>query len=284
MGADGRSRLPVWRMPAVAVLVVAALAIIVAQPFHGAVLVSLTPEHGFDAGDLLAVPFLVAAGTLARGSPPRRGASPVGADRGATAPGGAATTRREALCAVPLGLALLAVALLGSADVRRRWGARPALLVAAGVVGAGVAGTLAFAGAHGRRGGRRRAPWYLLAFAAVTAGALADTAALPSGTVFAALAPVLLVASTRRPGLRAAHWYLLAATLSAANLVALADVAGLDVVMASESGGPARTVALGAVLTIGGLGDHLWADGSGAGDLGRPRPEFSERLGRSTVV
>ena len=55
-----------WRRVAGLVLVVVATAMVVVEPFpSGAVLVSLTREHGVDAGDLPAVALYLAAAFLA---------------------------------------------------------------------------------------------------------------------------------------------------------------------------------------------------------------------------
>ena len=55
-----------WRRVAGLVLVVVATAMVVVEPFpSGAVLVSLTREHGVDAGDLPAVALYLAAALLA---------------------------------------------------------------------------------------------------------------------------------------------------------------------------------------------------------------------------
>ena len=55
-----------WRRVAGLVLVIVATAMVVVEPFpSGAVLVSLTREHGVDAGDLPAVALYLVAGLLA---------------------------------------------------------------------------------------------------------------------------------------------------------------------------------------------------------------------------
>jgi hypothetical protein len=55
------------RKVAATVLLAAALAAIVVEPFpKGVVLLALTEEHGVDAGDLPAIALLVAAGWLLR--------------------------------------------------------------------------------------------------------------------------------------------------------------------------------------------------------------------------
>jgi hypothetical protein len=58
----------------VAVLLGAGVAIIWAQAWHGPIILALSPSHGVDTGDLLAIPFLVLAVAMARRRP-RRGAA-----------------------------------------------------------------------------------------------------------------------------------------------------------------------------------------------------------------
>jgi hypothetical protein len=61
-----RSTQRTWRRVAGLVLVVVATAMVVVEPFpSGAVLVSLTREHGVDVGDLPAVALYLAAAFLA---------------------------------------------------------------------------------------------------------------------------------------------------------------------------------------------------------------------------
>lgn len=214
-----------------------AIALLAVRPFRGAVLLTLTARNGVDTGDLLALPPLVAAVTILKGRLPRPEAW------------GTPTL-------APFGAAILLIGAL-EASGAMDWVPSPvALLLALALLGLGTIASLAvWAAARPAVGatGRHRCRSAHLAPVALGAGYLLDTALGPSGTV---MGPLLLAAllSLQGPRTRRVRYLGVAGVLLLVNVAALADVAGLDSPLASRGGGGTRTIALGLVFAVGGLG------------------------------
>jgi hypothetical protein len=82
-----RGRTRVDAAGAVVPLAVAA-AIVLLQQWHGAIILAISPSHGVDAGDLLAIPFLVVAVAVARRGLPQSAAGGISLTASALALGG----------------------------------------------------------------------------------------------------------------------------------------------------------------------------------------------------
>jgi hypothetical protein len=222
------------RSIAVAALLVLAVGLFAASPFHGPILFVVSPGHGFDLGDMAALAAIVAAACLAR---------PLLASvRG---PLGILTRSRPALAG--LGAALAVTGLLDRAGVAEDLGAAYDVVAALALV-AIVAWTIAAAVVD-------PVPWpttlpatVAALGAALGAGLLLDASLTPSGTLFCtiAVALVLAVRSVRVAG----RILFVAETIGmlAINVASLGDIAGIDVPMSRSGGGAARSVALAAVL------------------------------------
>jgi hypothetical protein len=95
---------------------------------------------------------------------------------------------------------------------------------------------------------------WVVTFAVVVVGSVADTLFDPSGTVFGiAAAAAYLATRTRSRGLTATL-LLLAVVLLGLTVASLADIAGIDVSLSNDGGGAVRAMALGVLLMIVGLG------------------------------
>jgi hypothetical protein len=223
-------------LAAALLLLVAAAALIAFQPWHGATLLSVTADHGVDTGDLLAIPVLVLAAWLV--DAPRRARGLV-----------AGLPRREHLGPAALAAVGVAALLISALDVTGldhgvvANAVAPALLALAGsaLLVVVLSGTPVWVCSAPRSA---LTPWLVL-----LAGLLVDAFFPPTGTV---VGPTLLagyLAVTARSGWIAAGLALIAAGLIAANIMSIADIGGVDVLMARSEGAAARTAALGLVLT-----------------------------------
>ena len=230
--ADQGLSLP--RSIAVAALLVLAVGLFAASPWHGPILFVVSPGHGFDLGDIAALTAVVVAAYLAR--PLLRSA------RGSLR---ALTSSRLALAA--LGVALAVTGLLDRAGVAEDLGAAYDLVAALALV-AIVAWTIAAAAVD-------PVPWPTTLPATVAAlgvalgaGLVLDASLTPSGTLFCtiAVALVLAVRSVRVAG--RVLFVSEAVGMLAINVASLGDIAGIDEVMSRSGGGAARSVALAAVL------------------------------------
>jgi hypothetical protein len=232
------------RVVAAVLLLVAAAALVAYQPWHGATLLSITAEHGVDAGDLLALPALALAAWLV--DAPRMARRLV-----------AGLTRRERLGPAALAAVGLVALLISALDltVHDRGvvsnAVAPAMLAGAVLLLLVVvlSGTPVWVGPPTRKAWT---PWLVL-----LAGLAVDTLFVPTGTV---VGPALLagyLAATTCPGWIAAALALLAAGLISANVMSIADIGGVDVRMARSGGSAARTAALGLVLTAAAIAGVL---------------------------
>ncbi|MGE3619852.1 MAG: hypothetical protein AB7L84_05245 [Acidimicrobiia bacterium] len=243
------------------------------EPWHGAVLVVLSPRHGIDVGDLAALAALVLAGIVL---------SPTAAGRALrrTARAAAAGPLGDPVPArVAAGVALVVAGAVGLTDADP--GRAPDAVLALGT-----AALVAWAGATaGPRAWSALAvsgPGYLLDALAVPTGtafgpaALAVAAAVairwgpapgdarPSdratGTGSGALEPVA-AGRTARVGLRgtgrapalALAFTVVATACVTVSVAALADLSGLDVLVSRFGDGGARTLALGVELLLAGV-------------------------------
>ncbi len=211
-------------------LVAAALLLLLAQPWRGPVLFVFSSNQGIDLGDLPVAGMVTVAWILVRDLRSVAGATGF-AQPLVTTSGG---HRRWAALA-----AGAAMATVGASELSDAGGAQGRVTEAlVAVVVLACAGWFALAMGPSAKG----------FIAALLCGLLLDALATPSGTVFGPMfVAAHLAITTRRRSARstmAVAGLLLAATSAAS----LADVAGLDEVMADGEGGPARTLALGLVL------------------------------------
>ncbi|MGH9181545.1 MAG: hypothetical protein ACRDY5_07515 [Acidimicrobiales bacterium] len=260
-GLDARP--PSWPILAgAAVLVGAGIGTILLSPVKGAVLIALTPSHGLHTGDLLAL--LAVAAAYARVSTVR-------------APATRRPRRLATTALVPAGAALVAVALLNVNDSFQAAAPPVALVCALAILALGGAGScLFFRSSLGARSAPG-VPALAAAVPALLAGCLLDGAFLPSGTAFGAmLLAISVCVSPERRLVDRAHYVLIATCLGGLNTAALADLAGLDVVLAHNGGGVFRTLALGTVLVAGGTVDLLTGS-RGAPDARQPECSVAER-------
>jgi hypothetical protein len=241
-----------WRLLlAVGALGIAA-AVVTWQPWHGPILFTVLPDHGVDAGDLIVLPFVVVA-AWGFGSA-RRLAS-------GSAEGHVDTVPRVAVAAGAVGAVLLLICLVRLTDLDDRLGPVNAgfallLIVTTGWVLIELEALVVSSGAS----------WILeiaVATALVVGGVAVDLLVVPSGTVFgvAILAGVSAAALRRRFARLAAALAVLAVVLVLMSVASLTDIAGIDIVMAKDEGGAARTGALGLVGLAVGVG-VIWSDRS----------------------
>jgi hypothetical protein len=224
---------------ALAALALSGLVVLV-EPWHGAIVISAVAEHGFDAGDLLALPLVVVALWL------------VGA--GASRPEPTRSGRiRSAASAWAVGSVLLAAQAARLLDIDERISLLSYLLLGflglavAWFVGEQVAGVpLQVEGLTGRI-------W--MVGAAFLVGLVVDLLLVPlGGTLFSAIAAVSCAAVLVRSPLARGVFIIAAAAMALLTVASLTDLAGIDVVMAKDQGGGARSVALGLILvTLGGF-------------------------------
>ena len=235
-----RRRIGVWftgrLKPAsvVALLLVAACAVFLLEPWHGPVVLSLSRTHGIDTGDLPALALIALA--VAVGSV----CAPAGRADGTEAGGWAGPAPAVLLGALLLvgGVKLSGVVRLGALD-----DARGVLLLIAAV-------WFCVALAAGRRpGGRRRSWWQPIAL--FIAGSVVDAALAPSGTLIGPILVALWLARTASHRGTAATMYLLGAVFTAVSVVSLVDPGGPD--LTRDDGGIARSAALGLLLVTAGL-------------------------------
>ena len=271
MGDSARPSQILFVAVAVSCTVAVGLAMLVA-PWSGPVLVTLVPDHGLEATDLL--PILVAAVAV------------TGVRR---YPGSAWTTGRTRcagttrVAAVVVAVAIAGEGVLRLADVDR---GSP---VPYGLLGVAVLGSSALVACWLGGGppsasvpdhtGNRAEPLarhssVIVFVSALVAGTVVDLLVLPSGTVFgASLLAVMLALFSRlsRP------WRVAFAALASVGLLSsvasLTDRAGVDVLMARDGGGAARAVALGSltVLLVLAAGQSRSGGGPRAGVLSRRR-------------
>jgi hypothetical protein len=229
-------------------MVFAALAlsglVVLIEPWHGPIVISAVAEHGFDAGDLLAVPLVVVALCLVGA-----GASPPEPTRGGRI--------RSAASACTLGSVLLAAQAARLLDIDERIPLLSYLLLGllglalAWFIGEQVAGVpLQVEGLTGRI-------W--MVGAAFLVGLVVDLLVVPSGTLFSAIAAAGSIAVLARSPIVRAAFGAAGVAMAAVSVTSLIDVAGIDVVMAKDQGGAARGAALGLVLVAAGAGDALFA-------------------------
>lgn len=224
-------------------LATVALAAMVVPPGHGAVILTLTPSRGIHAGDALLALTVLTAGTLlmrSLRSPPRSHKGPA-----------------AIVALAPAGTCVAVLALLNLNDAYQATAPTANLAVALGIASVGGIGAYLLARSRAYRSGPA-VPSMEVLVPAVVIGYLVDSAVLPSGTAFGPmlLATCIATASGRRAA-HVVHYAVLAVGLAVLNVTALTDIAGLDVVLAHNGGGVFRTLALGTVLAIGGVGDVL---------------------------
>jgi hypothetical protein len=223
---------------ALAALALSGLVVLI-EPWHGPIVISAVAEHGFDAGDLLALPLVVVALCLVGA-----GASPAEPTRSGRI--------RSAASACTLGSVLLAAQAARLLDIDERIPLLSYLLLGllglalAWFIGEQVAGVpLQVEGLTGRI-------W--MVGAAFLVGLVVDLLVVPSGTLFSAIAAVSCAAVLVRSPLARGVFITAAAAMALLTVASLTDLAGIDVVMAKDQGGGARSVALGLILvTLGGF-------------------------------
>jgi hypothetical protein len=228
-----------FRGASVVVPVALAVVVVAVQPWHGATLVALSPRHGVDEGDLLALALLVpAAAAFARTAVGRAVAARIRSAPlllGAPAAAGA------------LGFALLLIGVLDIGDVLEEPGrAAEALGIFVFALAFGWVVVALAAGSPPLPAPRGRVQ--LICAMSLVAGFVVDSWMRPSGTVFGPAllaAAVALTAST--PGARRVAVGLVVA-LTLLNVASLTDFRGIDVQMAEHGGAPARSAAVGVVL------------------------------------
>ena len=219
----------------VALLLVAACAIFLLEPWHGPVVLSLSRSHGIDTGDLPALALIalaVAVGSVC--------APAVRADGR-----GAAGRWAGPASAMVLGALLLAGGVKLSGVVRLG-----ALDDARGILVLIAAAWFCVALAAGRRPGARRRSWWQ-PITLFIAGSVVDAALAPSGTLIGPILVALWLARTASHRGTAATMYLLGAVFTAVSVVALVDPGGPD--LTRDDGGIARSAALGLLLVTAGL-------------------------------
>jgi hypothetical protein len=241
--------------------VFAALGVLVMalEPLHGAVLLVLTPQHGFDSGDLLAVPFFVVAAFLAL-TP----SSPLVRTWNAAAQRSSGRSQRRApLALVPIGVGLV---VLGTLDrIWARVHPSDTTELAASLATVGVAVVAALLLARGSPVGRDRSV-ALGVVAAFAVGSLLDVAAQPKGTVLGATLVALLLTATVRGRPRALLWVASGVVLTV-DLFALWSVRESDTVLAARGGASTRAIALGVVLVLYGVARFSMPRHATTGDL-----------------
>jgi hypothetical protein len=232
---------PTLRLLVAAGLVTVAGLIVIVEPWHGPIVVSLVSGHGIDTGDLLTLPFLVGAALLVR-SLLTHGRLSDGA------------RKRGSLSMFVLGASLLAAQGARLANVDTRLGPVPyvvgavVLAAAAWFVGELLVGSVQWGAEN------NRTAW--LIGSGLLAGTVVDVVLTPlGGTTIGAIVLVLIVVLTRRPRCRGLAAVLagLGVSLIVVNVASLTDVAGVDVLMAKDQGGGARGAAIGAILVVVGL-------------------------------
>jgi hypothetical protein len=211
-------------------------------PWHGPILLTIARDHGVDAGDLIVLPLvLVAAGLLGRvlwPGPEHRHHLQV--------------RRRLGLAAATGGVLLLFFGLTRLLD-----------LGGLGPLDATTTPLLALAGL-----------WLLIEIelladhrppallgcaapvAALAAGSVIDLVVVPTGTVFgvAALTAAVSVVIWHRSRWLAGLLILLSLGSLVVSIASLTDRYGIDVRMATDEGGAARSAALGAACVVIGVG------------------------------
>lgn len=236
---------PVPRLVGAAGLAQLGVALTLVPAVQGAVVISFTGDRGLHLGD--AVGALALGGALVVGAGARRPAGP---------PPAADGRPRDSLALLAVGLGLVAQALLGVTEVTQGSNLAFDLAVSLGAAAVTLAVALVLVPKARRHPAALVTPGRAACLAALVAGWVVDSRALPSGTVFGPAFLAAAVAASRPPGLRA-HWAALVAGMLAVNVASLADIAGVDVLLARGAGGTPRTGALGAALAAGALGDHL---------------------------
>jgi hypothetical protein len=237
-GHERRRQIEVWvsKRPkaasVVALLLVGACAVLLLEPWHGPIVLSLSRRHGIDTGDLPALALLAVAVAVGSVCAPAIRANGRPAD-----PWAGPAVVLGALLLVG-GVKLTGVVRLGALD-----DARGALLLIA-------AGWFAVALAAGRPAGRQRRSWWQ-PIALFTAGSVADAALAPSGTLIGPILVALWLGRTASDRGAAATMYLLGAVYTAASVVSLIDPGGPD--LTRDDGGIARSTALGMLLVTAGL-------------------------------
>jgi hypothetical protein len=233
-GGEPRSRL---RLAGAALAGVTAIVLLVWSPWHGAILFSVSLDHGIDVGDLPAILLFVLAVKLAEPVlvAHRRRLGPVASSE---------------LALAALAVTLAVIGALEVARVLHRLGPVVAVIGAAAVAGAAL---WAIVAAVVDRDLWPAAVRSTVAIAAVVllAGLVVDAAATPSGTLFGCgAASAWLAARARRRAALVVFAAAAAGTL-ALDVASLADIAGVDVLLSRSQGGAARTVALVAILLAG---------------------------------
>lgn len=223
----------------------ASLVLCVLEPLHGPVLLSLSGSHGFDLGDLVALPLalvgiaLLAGGTLHT------------ALLGWLASTFRDQVRAASVALVAFGASLILVQVFGEASVSdtvAHAGALPAALSLVTLVGVGVL----FADPANSR--EVFGTSLTVVLAALLLGFLVDVTDAAAGSVVGptVLAAVLAVTMGRRQP--AAQWILgsLTVVLIVSDLASLVDVRTLEPERELFGGGLMRTGALGVVLVVAG--------------------------------
>ncbi len=238
------------------VLLLAAFVSVRLQPHRGPILVALSPSHGVDLADLAAVPALIAGTALVvRSTSPRPG------------------KQTSAAAAASLACLGLLTGVLGGLDLsrtNRRLGRAFDIIgpAAFGVLAILLTVAVAAGGRPWRRTTRARVP---TAVVILGVGLAVDVAALPSGTLFGPTGlAVYLATQTPLRCLRVVFLVLGAMSLLITG-ASLADLGGLDVLLARSEGGSARGVAFGAVALVGSAFEAL-VSRRGLGDVLEPVP------------
>ena len=226
---------PAARLLLAASLLATAILVVVWEPWHGPILLTLLPAHGVDTGDLMVLPLVLVSaglvGTALHGL--------AGAGRGGS------TGRWAAVPAIGVGSLLLLVGAIRLADLDDHIGGFNEVLAMLLVASAlWLLSELMAPRVHGSTG----LIWVVGAL--ILAGTVVDVLVVPSGTVFgvAVLAGSCAVLLRRRSAALAGLFGVIAVALIVASIASLTDLAGVDVLMAKDEGGAARSGALGVVL------------------------------------
>jgi hypothetical protein len=253
----GPARSARWGLAVGGGLVLLALAaiVVVLEPWHGPILVSLVSGRGLDAGDLVIVPLVATAVLLLA----HRSESQGGTEAGSSAR--AAT--RSGVLAIGLGSLILVGQAVRLADLDEH--IPPVAYLLSGLI---VLGAVCLAvevvtapSARAVLGERTRLSVVALL---VFVGLVVDAAlSVHGGTVFCVVLPALYLIAVVDSRPLAVGLGVLVIALIGLTVLSLTDLLGVDVQMARDEGGVARAVALG-VLLLGVGFAVLHTEGAGA--------------------
>jgi hypothetical protein len=241
---DSARRVEIMVRAALAVMCLAlAAGLVVLDPLHGPIVFSLVSEHGLDAGDFVALPLVLVATYLVRDL----------VRHGRVGQVLRMLTDRHWVgsSALVLGLLLLVAQGARLLDLDDRIGVLPYLLVLALAVSVvWFVVDLVLHPPTGRGGFRGRA-WVVGAL--LLSGLLMDALLTPSGTLMGAILVSGYAAVVVRASVTRVVFAVMAIAFTLLTVASLTDIGGIDVAMAKDQGGGARSAALGLLLVVVGI-------------------------------